>query len=156
MSINGEVKWKAENRTAGSSSIIRKVKIGEVSKLAWEGSTHELGGRPSECVSLEIKGRECQRKEWLLLLLLRRFSRVRLCVTPKTAAHQAPPSLGLSRQEHWSGLPFPSSMHESEVIQLCPTLSNTMDCSPPGSSNPCYFPSKSTGVGCHCLLWYCI
>ena len=30
------------------------------------------------------------------------------------AAHQAPPSLGFSRQEHWSGLPFPSPMHESE------------------------------------------
>ena len=43
-----------------------------------------------------------------------RFSRVRLCVTPETAAHQAPPSLGFSRQEHWSGLPFPSPMHESE------------------------------------------
>ena len=50
----------------------------------------------------------------LLLLLLSHFSRVRLCVTPETAAHQAPPSLGFSRQEHWSGLPFPSSMHESE------------------------------------------
>ena len=33
---------------------------------------------------------------------------------PKTAAHQAPPSLGFSRQEHWSGLPFPPPMHESE------------------------------------------
>ena len=50
----------------------------------------------------------------LLLLLLNRFSRVRLCATPETAAHQAPPSLGFSRQEHWSGLPFPSPMHESE------------------------------------------
>ena len=30
------------------------------------------------------------------------------------AARQAPPSLGFSRQEHWSGLPFPSPMHESE------------------------------------------
>ena len=30
------------------------------------------------------------------------------------AAHQAPQFLGFSRQEHWSGLPFPSSMHESE------------------------------------------
>ena len=47
--------------------------------------------------------------DWLLLLLLlSRFSCVRLCVTPWTAAHQAPPSLGFSRQEHWSGLPFPS------------------------------------------------
>ena len=36
----------------------------------------------------------------LLLLLLSRFSRVRPCATPETAAHQAPPSLGFSRQEH--------------------------------------------------------
>ena len=49
-----------------------------------------------------------------LLLLLSHFSRVRLCATPEMEAHQAPPSLGLSRQEHWSGLPFPSPMHESE------------------------------------------
>ena len=49
---------------------------------------------------------------FLLLLLLSRFSRVGLCATPETAAHQAPPSLGFSRQEHWSGLPFPSPMHE--------------------------------------------
>ena len=56
----------------------------------------------------------------LLLLLLSHFSRVRLCATPQTAAHQAPPSLEFSRQEHWSGLPFPSPMHESEseVAQL--------------------------------------
>ena len=47
------------------------------------------------------------------MLLLSRFSRVRLCATPETAAHQAPPSLGFSRQEHCSGLPFPSPMHES-------------------------------------------
>ena len=49
-----------------------------------------------------------------LLLLLSHFSRVRLCATPETAAHQAPSSLGFSRQEHWSGLPFPSPMCESE------------------------------------------
>ena len=47
-------------------------------------------------------------KALLLLLLLNHFSRVQLCTTPETAAHQAPPSLGFSRQEHWSGLPFPS------------------------------------------------
>ena len=33
------------------------------------------------------------------------------------AAHQAPLSLGFSRQEHWSGLPFPSPVHESEMNQ---------------------------------------
>ena len=48
------------------------------------------------------------------LLLLSRFSRVRLYATPQTAAYQAPPSLGFSSQEHWSGLPFPSPVHESE------------------------------------------
>ena len=42
------------------------------------------------------------------------LSRVWLYATPETAAQQAPPSLGFSRQEHWSGLPFPSPMHESE------------------------------------------
>ena len=50
----------------------------------------------------------------LLLLLLSHFSRVQLCATPKRAAHQAPPSLGFSRQEHWNELLFPSPMHESE------------------------------------------
>ena len=50
----------------------------------------------------------------VLLLLLSRFSRVRFCATPEMAAHQAHPSLGFSRQEHWSELPFPSPMHETE------------------------------------------
>ena len=53
-------------------------------------------------------------------------------------AHQAPLSLGFSRQEHWSGLPFPSPMHivksESEVAQSSATLHDPMDCSLPGSS----------------------
>ena len=57
-----------------------------------------------------------------LLLLLSHFSCVRFCATPQTAAQQAPLSLGFSRQEHWSGLPFPSPMHESEVSQSCQTL----------------------------------
>ena len=75
--------------------------------------------------------------------------------------HQAPPSMGFSRQEYWSGLPFPSpgnfptqgsnpglphcrqtlyhlshqgSLNESEVAHLYPTLCNPMDCSLPGSS----------------------
>ena len=36
------------------------------------------------------------------------LSRVQLFVTPWTVAYQAPPSMGFSKQEHWSGLPFPS------------------------------------------------
>ena len=53
-----------------------------------------------------------------MLLLLSHFSRVRLCVTPETAAHQALLPLGFSRQEHWSGLPFPSPMQESEKVKV--------------------------------------
>ena len=72
------------------------------------------------------------------LLLLRRFSRVRLCMTPWTAAYQTSPSMGFSRQEHWSGLPFPSPMHESGKWKwsrsVILTLRDPMDWSLPGSS----------------------
>ena len=57
---------------------------------------------------------KCTNYSPLYVLLLSHFSRIRLCVTPQMAAHQAPLSLGFSRQEHWSGLPFLSPMHESE------------------------------------------
>ena len=50
----------------------------------------------------------------LLLLLLSHISHVQLCATPETAVHQAPLSLGFSWQEHWSRVPFPSPMQESE------------------------------------------
>ena len=53
-------------------------------------------------------------------------------------AHQAPPSLGFSRQEHWSGLPFPSPMHESEKwkwsCSVVSDLRDLTDSSLPGSS----------------------
>ena len=92
----------------------------------------------------------------LLLLLLSHFSRVRLCVTPQTAAHQAPPSLGFSRQEHWSGLPFPSPMHESEKWKWSRSVvsnsSRPHGLQPTRLRCPWDFPGKSTGVGCHCLL----
>ena len=50
----------------------------------------------------------------IISLLLSHFSCVWLRATPEMEAHQALPSLGFFRQEHWSGLPFPSPMHESE------------------------------------------
>ena len=62
-----------------------------VSCIAGRVFTSESPGKPSR----------------MLLLLLSRFSRVKLCVTLWTAAHQAPLSMGFSSQEYWSGLPFP-------------------------------------------------
>ena len=68
-------------------------------------------------------------------------------MTPQTVTYQASQSLGFSRQEYWSGLPFPSPMHESKkflmkVAQSCPTLSDPIDCSPPGSSVPGIFQAR--------------
>ena len=91
-----------------------------------------------------------------LLLLLSCFSRVRLCATPETAAHQVPPSLGFSRQEHWSGLPFPSPMHESEKWKWSSSVlsdsSGPHGLQPTRLLPPWDFPGKSSGVRCHCLL----
>ena len=92
----------------------------------------------------------------LLLLLLSCFSRVQLCATPQTAAHQASPSLGFSRQEHWSGLPFPSPMHEREKWKWSHSVvsdsSQPHGLQPTRLLRPWDFPVKSTGVGCHCFL----
>ena len=89
------------------------------------------------------------------ILLLSHFSRVRLCATPQTAAHQAPPSLGFSRQGHWSGLPFPSPRHESEKWKWSRSVVSDPQwphgLQPSSLLHPWDFPGKSTGVGCHCL-----
>ena len=53
----------------------------------------------------------------LLLLLLSRFSHVRLLATPWTAAYQAPPSMAFSRQEYWSGVPSPSPFVRLDALK---------------------------------------
>ena len=72
------------------------------------------------------------------------------------AAHQAPPSLGFSRQEYWSGLPFPSPMHESEKWKWSRSVMSDPQrphgLQPSRLLRPWDFLGKSTGVGCHCLL----
>ena len=86
------------------------------------------------------------------------------------AAHQALPSLGFSRKEHWSGLPFPSPMHESEKWKWSCSVSFLLFTTPwiavmgslqspsMGFSRLEYWsglplPSlKNTGVGCNFLL----
>ena len=74
----------------------------------------------------------------LLLLLLSRFSHVRLCATPETAAHQAPHPWDSPGKNTGVGchflLQYMRVKIESEVAQLCSTLRDLMDCSLPGSS----------------------
>ena len=67
------------------------------------------------------------------------------------------PSLGFSRQEHWSGLPLPSPMQESEKWKWsCLVVSDSSwphGLQPTRLLHPWDFPGKSTGVGCHCILY---
>ena len=54
------------------------------------------------------------------------LSRVGLFATPWTAAYQAPPSMGFSRQEYWSGVPFPSPVDLPKAgIELGPPAFQT-------------------------------
>ena len=77
------------------------------------------------------------------------LSHVRLLATPWTAAHQAPPSMGVSRQEYWSALPLPSPAYSlaaaAKSLQSCLTLCDRLP-------RPWDSPGKNTGVGCHFLL----
>ena len=65
------------------------------------------------------------------------LSRVRLFVTPWTVAYQAPPSMGFSRQEYWSGLPFPppGDLPNPGIKPRSPTLqADSLPSEPPGKS----------------------
>ena len=61
-----------------------------------------LQARTLEWVAISLS------KAWRRKVKVKSLSRVQLLATPRTAAYQAPPSMGFSRQEYWSGLPFPS------------------------------------------------
>ena len=74
---------------------------------------------PSSCVASPHQGGTWIRL--LVLLLLGRFSCVRLCAALWTVAHQAPRSMGFSRQEYWSGLPFSSPGEQSQRLRNDPT-----------------------------------
>ena len=80
----------------------------------------------------------------LLQCMKSRFSCVRLCATLWTAAHQAPPSIGFSRQEYWSGLPFPSpeDLPDPGIEQGLPWLlyrqTGSLPLAPPEKTNLLY------------------
>ena len=88
-------------------------------------------------------------------LLLSHFSRVRLC-DPIDGSPPGSPVPGFSRQEHYSGLPFPSPTQESEKWKWSRSVlsdsSRPHGLQPTRLLRPWGFPGKSTGVGCHRLL----
>ena len=68
------------------------------------------------------------------------LSHVQLFAAPWTVAHQAPPSMGFSRQEYWSGLPFPSpgDLPNSGIEPRSPVLqADALTSEPPGKPNSC-------------------
>ena len=72
-------------------------------------------------------------------VIVNSLSRVRLFVTPWSAAHQAPPSMELSRQGHWSGLPFPSprDLPNPGIEPGYPALrADALPSEPPGNHSP--------------------
>ena len=84
---------------------------------------------------------------WKWKVKVKSLSRVRLLATPWTAAHQAPPSMGFSRQEYWRGVPLPSPepvLHASKVQLQGPTTSDAAE----GENGDCLrqkSPSPATG-----------
>ena len=60
---------------------------------------------------------------WKWKVKVKSLSCVRLLTTPWTAAYQAPPSMGFSRQEYWSGVPLPSLV--AQVVKRLPTMQET-------------------------------
>ena len=92
----------------------------------------------------------------LLLLLLSCFSRVQLYGPHRRGPTRLPHPWDSPGKNTGVGCHFllqcMKVKSESEVAQSCPTLSDPMDCSPPGSSVHCIFQARGTLVGCHCLL----
>ena len=90
------------------------------------------------------------------MLLLSRFSRVQLCATPWTAAHQAPCPWDSPGKNTGVGCHFflqcMKVKSESEVAQSCPDSQRPHGLQPTRLLRPWHFPDKSTGVGYHCLL----
>ena len=79
------------------------------------------------------------------------LSRVRLFATPWTVVYQAPSSVGFSRQEYWSGLPFPSpgDLPDPGIEPRFPTLqADALTSEPPGKPNNLHSRVfKNTGFG---------
>ena len=64
---------------------------------------------------------------WKWKVKVKSLSRVRLFATPWTAAHQAPPSMGFSRQEYWSGVPLPSPCMQITSWEMLGWMKHTLE-----------------------------
>ena len=101
-----------------------------------------------EALSWSHEGSGSHHTKWKKVKSL---SHVWLFATPWTVAYQAPPSMGFSRQEYWSGLPFPSpgDLPDPGIEPRSPTLqSNALPSEPPGKPLIVQAPCKSVNALC--------
>ena len=114
--------WKGERRAREINwrrNAIRVVWQEKIGSVLWEPNK----GRKDSLTLEKVKVRVTS------------LSRVRLFATPWTVVYQAPPSVGFSRQEYWSGLPFPSpgDLPNPGIEPRSPTLlADSLTSEPPG------------------------
>ena len=114
--------WETQVRSLGWEEPLEKETATHSSILAWRIPCTEEPGRLWSIVKVKVKS----------------LSRVQLFVTPWTVAHQAPPPMGFSKQEYWSGLPFPSpgDLHDPGIKPRSPTLqADALTSEPPGTGS---------------------
>ena len=89
---------------------------------------------------------------WKWKVKVKLLSHVQLLATPWTAAHKAPPSMGFSKQEYWSGVPLPSPRKGDWLAlkaleykrKLKKWNMNTRNSSPKYTNSPCHSVSKNS------------
>ena len=104
------------------------------------------------CLSTYFSGLEGSKK-----VKVKSLSRVRLSATPWTVAYQAPPSMGFSRQEYWSGLPFPSpgDLPDPGIELRSPAFQvDALTSEPPGNSFGGF--RTSPNVFCQVFAYWCL
>ena len=142
--------WKLKIQRTGRKSILFTKE-----KTIWETADFS-----SETIEARVKWHSMSNAERILAQKSATAAKsLQSCPTLCDPMDGSPPgsvSLGFSRQEHWSGLPFPSPMHESEKRKWSRSVMSDSQrphgLQPTRLLHPWDFPGKSTGVGCHCLL----
>ena len=128
--------WHRWENVEGSAGVAVDGRgIEDDTKLAWVGEVHRM---PQDWVEVgKCRGFCSPQVHAAAAAAAKSLQSCPTLCDPKDGSPPGFPSLEFSRQEHWSGLPFPSPFmkvkSESEVAQS-PTLRDPMDCNLPGSS----------------------
>ena len=107
--------WKHNSKLLGCSKSSSKRKFIAIQSYLKKQEKRQIG-----YLILHLKQLEKEEQRKIHRRKGKSLSHIWLFVTPWTVAYQAPPSMGFSRQEHWSGLPFPSPLGSIEEHWILP------------------------------------